>query len=404
MNQKQIKAAVEAMLFAAGDPVSADKLAAAVQLPQTAVETALEELRVRYAREDSGLCLLHLDTRWQLATRTEWADCIRRLLDARRSVPLGPAAMETLTVIAYNQPVSRAFIEQVRGVDSSSSVSGLLQKGLIEEAGRLDLPGHPVSFRTTDVFLRCFGLSSLADLPPVRGDQEGEHGDMMGVLMALGWLLLTLLKIAGVLLLILLVLLALVLLCPLCADVCWEGSVLTVRAGALGLTLPVFQWPAPEKPAGAEEPKGFWGKLKAKLRARREERKRKKAAAKEAKRPKKETAPREGEADAEHPRDHPAGCRAADESRLRLAARHQDPGLPRRPGRRPRRSCLRLRQAERMALPVPRRHRPLRLPRFRRAAHPAGLRQCRADGGRPGVVPPQRKAAFHRCSRSARFV
>ena len=156
MNQKQIKAAVEAMLFAAGDPVSADKLAAAVQLPQTTVETALEELRVRYAREDSGLCLLHLDTRWQLATRTEWADCIRRLLDA------------------YNQPVSRAFIEQVRGVDSSSSVSGLLQKGLIEEAGRLDLPGRPVSFRTTDVFLRCFGLSSLADLPPVRGDQEGE--------------------------------------------------------------------------------------------------------------------------------------------------------------------------------------------------------------------------------------
>ena len=111
MNQKQIKAAVEAMLFAAGDPVSADKLAAAVQLPQTTVETALEDLRVRYAREDSGLCLLHLDTRWQLATKTEWADCIRRLLDARRSVPLGPAAMETLTVIAYNQPVSRAFIE-----------------------------------------------------------------------------------------------------------------------------------------------------------------------------------------------------------------------------------------------------------------------------------------------------
>ena len=95
---------------------------------------------------------------------------------------------------------------------------------------------------------------------------------MMGVLMALGWLLLTLLKIASGLLLILLVLLALVLLCPLCADVCWEGGVLTVRAGALGLTLPVFQWPAPEKPAESEEPKGFWGKLKAKLRARREER------------------------------------------------------------------------------------------------------------------------------------
>ena len=99
MNQKQIRAAVEAMLFASGDPIGADKLAQAVQLPQLSVEAALEALRERYAREDSGLCLLHLNTRWQLATKTEWADCIRRLLDSRRAVPLGPAAMETLTVI-----------------------------------------------------------------------------------------------------------------------------------------------------------------------------------------------------------------------------------------------------------------------------------------------------------------
>ena len=100
MNQKQIRAAVEAMLFACGDPIGADKLAQAVQLPQVSVEAALEALRERYTREDSGLCLLHLNTRWQLATKTEWADCIRRLLDSRRSVPLGPAAMETLTVSA----------------------------------------------------------------------------------------------------------------------------------------------------------------------------------------------------------------------------------------------------------------------------------------------------------------
>ena len=137
MNQKQIRAAVEAMLFAAADPISADKLAQAVQLPQASVEAALEDLRTRYQREDSGLCLLHLDTRWQLSTKAEWADCIRRLLDARRAVPLGPATMETLSVIAYNQPVSRAFIE-----------------------------------RTTDVFLRCFGLSSLADLPPVHSAED----------------------------------------------------------------------------------------------------------------------------------------------------------------------------------------------------------------------------------------
>ena len=174
MDLKQTKAAVEAMLFAHAEPVTAERLAGVLGVEEDAVSRLLLSLRDDYEAEDRGLVLLQLEDRWQLATKTEWADCIRRLLDARRSVPLGPTAMETLTVIAYNQPVSRAFIEQVRGVDSSSSVSGLLQKGLIEEAGRLDLPGHPVSFRTTDVFLRCFGLSSLADLPPVRGDQEGE--------------------------------------------------------------------------------------------------------------------------------------------------------------------------------------------------------------------------------------
>ena len=158
MNQKQTLAAVEAMLFACGDPIGADKLAQAVQLPQSSVDAALETLHTRYQR----------------ATKSQWADCVRRVLDSRRAVPLGPAAMETLTVIAYNQPVSRAFIEQVRGVDSSSSVSGLLEKGLIEEAGRLDLPGRPVSFRTTDTFLRVFGLSSLADLPPVHSDAPAD--------------------------------------------------------------------------------------------------------------------------------------------------------------------------------------------------------------------------------------
>ena len=172
MNQKKLRAAVEAMLFAYAEPIGADKLAQALQMPVSSVEPVLEELRTRYAREDSGLCLLHLNTHWQLATKADFAEPIRRVLDTRRSVPLGPAAMETLTVIADNQPVSRACIEQVRGVDSSSSVSGLLEKGLIEEAGRLDLPGRPVAFRTTDVFLRCFGLSSLDDLPPIHSGEE----------------------------------------------------------------------------------------------------------------------------------------------------------------------------------------------------------------------------------------
>lgn len=171
MDQEQLIAALEAMLFAYAEPIGTAKLAAAAQVPQAEAEAALEQLRARRAAQGSGLCLLHLGEHWQLATKTAFTDCVRRVLESRRSVPIGPAAMETLTVIAYNQPVSRAFIEQVRGVDSSSSVTSLLEKGLIEEAGRLDLPGRPVSFRTTDVFLRTFGLGTLADLPPVHPEE-----------------------------------------------------------------------------------------------------------------------------------------------------------------------------------------------------------------------------------------
>ena len=180
MNQKQIRAAVEAMLFACGEPIGSDKLAQAVQLPQTSVENALEELRTRYTRGDSGLCLLHLNTRWQLATKTAYAPYIKDIMDTRRNTPLSPAALEVLAIIAYNQPVSRSFIEQVRGVDSSSTVQTLVQKGLIEEAGRLDLPGRPVSFRTTDVFLRTFGIASLAELPPLHGDDYAEMEEAAG--------------------------------------------------------------------------------------------------------------------------------------------------------------------------------------------------------------------------------
>ena len=180
MNQKQIRAAVEAMLFAYAEPIGADKLAQALQLPTASVESALEALHERCQKEDSGLCLLHLNTRWQLATKTAYAPYIKDIMDTRRNTPLSPAALEVLAIIAYNQPVSRSFIEQVRGVDSSSTVQTLVQKGLIEEAGRLDLPGRPVSFRTTDVFLRTFGIASLAELPPLHGDDYAEMEEAAG--------------------------------------------------------------------------------------------------------------------------------------------------------------------------------------------------------------------------------
>ena len=117
----------------------------------------------------SQLALTTLGHHFVYRLRSEF---IKRILDTRRNAPLSPASLEVLAVIAYNQPVSRSFIEQVRGVDSSSTVAKLLEKGLIEEAGRLDLPGKPVAFRVTDTFLRVFGLGSLADLPPLHDEKE----------------------------------------------------------------------------------------------------------------------------------------------------------------------------------------------------------------------------------------
>lgn len=172
MTERQELGSLEAMLFAHAEPVETARLADALRLDTDETSELLQKLQKLYDERESGMVLLYFEPdRWQMTTRPYYGEMVKRILDTRRNAPLSPAALEVLAVIAYNQPVSRSFIEQVRGVDSSSSVSGLLEKGLIEEAGRLDLPGRPVSFRTTDTFLRVFGLSSLADLPPVHGQE-----------------------------------------------------------------------------------------------------------------------------------------------------------------------------------------------------------------------------------------
>lgn len=170
MDVKTVKNAVEAVLFAMGEPVSADKIAEAVDADVKSVVAALGEIKEEYDARLSGICLLQMEDRYQFATRPMYAEFVQKALDTRRNTPLSQAALETLAIIAYNQPVSRSFIEQVRGVDSSSSVANLVSKGLIMEAGRLDLPGRPVSFRTTDAFLRSFGMASLSELPPTQDD------------------------------------------------------------------------------------------------------------------------------------------------------------------------------------------------------------------------------------------
>lgn len=172
MNEQQSLGALEAMLFAHGEPVEAVRLADAMRVSEQQMLDLLRTLQQRYDEQESGVALLEFEGgRWQMATRPYYGEMVKRILDTRRNAPLSPAALEVLAVIAYNQPVSRSFIEQVRGVDSSSTVTKLLERGLIEEAGRLDLPGRPVAFRITDTFLRVFGLGSLADLPPLHEEE-----------------------------------------------------------------------------------------------------------------------------------------------------------------------------------------------------------------------------------------
>lgn len=165
-------AALEAVLFSAGEPIELSRLAEALETDaETAAELA-DRLAAFYEETGSALRLLTLGESCQLTTREQHAEVIRRALEIKRNTPLSNAAMEALTIIAYNQPVTKGFVERVRGVDSGSVVNTLVERGLLEEAGRIEVPGRPVTYRTTAQFLRCFGLSSLADLPPLPTDAE----------------------------------------------------------------------------------------------------------------------------------------------------------------------------------------------------------------------------------------
>ncbi len=158
---------IEAVLFASGESVEFDTLVEAADVELATMHKLVGVLNDRYSENHSALEILKLDTCYQLATRKEFAGIIRSAMETKRSATLSPAAMEALTIIAYNQPVTRGFIDEIRGVDTSGVVSSLLEKELIEEAGRLDVPGRPVLFKTTNNFLRCFKLTSIEDLPPL---------------------------------------------------------------------------------------------------------------------------------------------------------------------------------------------------------------------------------------------
>lgn len=171
----QLESTLEAVLFAAGDAVSLDRLCAALETPREDILAAAGALEALYALENRGLMLRRIEDRLQLCSRPMYAEAARRVTESRRAATLSPAALEVLTIVAYRQPVTRAFIDQLRGVDSGGTLAGLAEKQLIEEAGRLEVPGRPILYRTTGRFLQAFALESLDDLPALPALTENEQ-------------------------------------------------------------------------------------------------------------------------------------------------------------------------------------------------------------------------------------
>lgn len=173
-NIEELMGKTEAILFASGEPVALDRVAQVLGVRTYAIEEITASLQKKYNKPESGVHLLILGDSAQFCTNPAFIEPVRDALDLKRNTPLSQAAMEVLAVVAYNQPVTKAFVEQVRGVDCSGVVGSLVQKGLLEERGRLELPGRPLLYGTTENFLRCFQLNSIDQLPPPPGDEEQE--------------------------------------------------------------------------------------------------------------------------------------------------------------------------------------------------------------------------------------
>lgn len=164
MIEKKLLAIAEAVLFAAAEPIEHTRLSIVLGTDSEVTLEILDVLKEKYEQEESGLCLLKLGSKYQLCSKKEYINEVRAVLDLKRNTPLSQAAFEVLAIIAYNQPITKPYIEQIRGVDCSGVVNTLCQRGLIEEKGRLEVPGRPVLYGTTDDFLRCFSLSALSEL------------------------------------------------------------------------------------------------------------------------------------------------------------------------------------------------------------------------------------------------
>lgn len=176
MDVKEIESAIEGILFAAGEPVGVERLCLALEIDRATADAVCQRLADYYSYERRGIRLIRMDSSYQLCSAPEHAASIRRAFESRKPARLSQPALEVLAVIAYYQPTTRAYVDQIRGVDSSYTVSLLLERELIEECGRLAVPGRPILYRTTQTFLRSFGLSSLEELPelPNSSAEDGQ--------------------------------------------------------------------------------------------------------------------------------------------------------------------------------------------------------------------------------------
>ncbi len=174
MEYTELQRAIEAILFAAGERVEISRLSMALEADPKEIASAADALADTYSFERRGIRILKLDKGYQMVSSGEMADYVTKALETRKPPKLSSAQLEALTIIAYYQPATKAVVEQIRGVDSSYSISALLNKKLIEEAGRLNVPGRPIQYRTTPGFLRTFGLSGLEELPPIEKVALGE--------------------------------------------------------------------------------------------------------------------------------------------------------------------------------------------------------------------------------------
>ena len=174
MEFEQLQRAIEAILFASGERVDVSRLSAVLETDENEVIAAAEALSNQYAYERRGIRIIKLEKGYQMVSSGEMVDYVTKALETRKPPKLSASQLEALTIIAYYQPATKAMVEQIRGVDSSYSVAALMNKKLIEEAGRLNVPGRPIQYKTTPDFLRTFGLSSLEELPPIEKVSFGE--------------------------------------------------------------------------------------------------------------------------------------------------------------------------------------------------------------------------------------